>query len=208
MPIDPLLRPAAAIEDSEHPVADHRSVKLLDLGITFFLIGATTFGGMWAATQKLEDTLVHRKRWLTTEEQQTLMVAATLIPAPKFMAFGGMVGFRLGGWRGSAMAISTLVAPGAIFVLLGVILLSPEVVGAALAQIQRAVSIGVTGLLFGNAYHQIRGAKVKGRQQLIGIGLALAVALAVILGVPLLVASLAGFAIGAMLMSKETREAK
>jgi chromate transporter len=199
MPIDPMDGPAT-MEDSGQSVSDGRAVTLLDLALTFFLIGATSFGGMWAATQKLEDTLVRDKRWLTTEEQHTLMVAATLIPAPKFLAFGGMVGFRLGGWRGSAVTIFSLIAPGALFVLLGVMLLNPEVIGPSLVPIQRAVGIGVTGLLFGNAYHQIRGAKVTGRQKLVGTCLALSVAGAAIAGVPLLVASLAGFAIGAMLI--------
>ncbi|MDB5729145.1 MAG: hypothetical protein JWQ00_2350 [Noviherbaspirillum sp.] len=205
MPIDPAQGVAGTLEES---AMDKRPVKLFDLCITFFVIGATTFGGMWASTRKLEDTLVRRKRWLTMEEQQTLMVAATLIPAPKFLAFGGIVGFRLSGWRGSAVATSSLIAPGALFVLLGVVLLNPDVVGASLATIQRAVGLGVTGLLFGNAYHQIRAAKVNNRQKTIGILLAFAVAVAAIVGVPLLIASLAGFIIGAALIRKDEGESE
>jgi chromate transporter len=199
-PIDDLVTDSEKAEAAAVPA---EPVSLLRLGAALFRIGATTFGGMWAATQKLEDELVHRRRWLTLEEQQALMVAATLIPAPKFLSFGGMVGFRLRGWLGSIVALFSLVAPAAIFVLLGAIFLNPDVVGAPLVPVRRAVGIAIVGLLFGNAYHQLKGAKVSGRKKLIGILLALSVAVAAIAGVPLVVAAVAGFAIGALLIRKD-----
>lgn len=198
MSADPLGVPAESASES----MPHVPVSLYNLATTFFRLGATTFGGMWAATQKLEDELVRRKAWLRLEEQQTLMVAATVIPAPKFLAFGALVGFRLRGWVGSMISVLSLIAPGAIFVLLGVILLDPDLLGAPLVPIQRAVGIAVVGLLFGNAYQQLKGAKVPRRQKLIGIALAAGVAAAAIAGVPLLAASVAGFAIGALLIRR------
>jgi chromate transporter len=190
-------------EEAETPAAAAKPVGFLKIAVTFFRIGATTFGGMWAATQKLEKELVRRKGWLTLEDQQTLMVASTLIPAPKFIAFGGLVGFRLRGWLGSVVSVSSLIAPGAIFVLTGAVLLNPDVLGAPLVPVRRAVGIAVVGLLFGNAYHQLKSAKVKGRKRVIGILLALSVAAAAIAGVPLLVAAVAGFAFGALLIRKD-----
>jgi chromate transporter len=177
-----------------------------ELGATFLRIGATTFGGMWAATQQLEDRLVRDKRWLTLAHQQTLMVAGTLIPAPKFLAFGGLVGYHLRGWRGGLVAILALIAPGALFVLLGAMLLDPAVMGAPLVTIQRAVSIAVVGLLLGNAYHQVKAAKVSGRKYAIGIALTLSVVGASLAGVPLLLAALAGFVIGALVLRESAGE--
>jgi chromate transporter len=182
-------------------------VSLLALFATFFRLGATTFGGMWAATQKLESQLVHRNGWLTSEELQSLLVAATLIPAPKFIGLGGLIGFRMRGWLGSAVSVFSLIAPGALLVLLGVMLISPALLAGPLAPLQRAVGIAVVGLLFGNAYHQLKGAKVKGRKRAIGIGLGLLVALAAVAGVPLLLAAAAGFAAGAVLI-RENKEDK
>lgn len=203
--------PLGAAEDVVQASADRRlsaKVSLFALALTFFRIGATTFGGMWAATKKLEDELVHHKGWLSIETQQSMMVAATIIPAPKFLAFGGLVGFRLRGWPGSVVSLLALIAPAALFVLLGVMLLNPEVLGAPLVPVRRAVGIAVVGLLFGNAYHQLRSAKVKGRKKAIGIALAVTVAAAAIAGVPLLVASVAGFAIGAVLIRKDKGDKK
>lgn len=204
---EPVGSPDNMAADPVHP-AGAADVSLPGLAATFFRIGATTFGGMWAATQKLEDELVHRNGWLALEVQQSLMVAATLIPAPKFLAFGGLVGFRLRGWVGSMVALASLIAPAAIFVLLGVMLLNPEVMGAPLVPVRRAVGIAVVGLLFGNAYHQLKSAKVRGRKKAIGIALAVAVAGAAIAGVPLLAASVAGFAIGAVLIRKDHGDKK
>ena len=181
---------------------------LRNIATTFFYIGLTSFGGMWGAMQTLEDALVTRKRWLTTEEQQALMVAAVLIPAPKFLAFGSMVGFRLGGWKASVTATAALIAPGALLVLGAVVLLNPNVIGPALEPLRRAVGISVVGLLFGNAYQQLRNAKVSGAQRSIGIALAFAVAGAAIAGVPLLIAATAGFAIGALLIRKDKKGAQ
>lgn len=178
-------------------------ISLPRLSAMFLRLGATTFGGMWAATQKLENELVHRKGWLTLEDQRTLMVAATLIPAPKFLAFGGMVGFRLRGWLGSIVALFSLVAPAAVFVLLGAMFLNPDVLGAPMVPVRRAVGIAVIGLLFGNAYHQLTSAKLKGRKKAVGVLLAATVAAAAIAGIPLIVAAVAGFALGAALIRKE-----
>lgn len=124
---------------------DNQQVSLLTLAIIIFRIGATTFGGLWAGTQKLERELVHRRKWLTVEDQQALMVAATLIPAPKFLAFGGMVGFRLRKWPGSIVALFALLAPTALFVLAGAALLNPELLGGPMPVLQRSVSIAVIG---------------------------------------------------------------
>lgn len=180
-----------------------RPISLLALSTTFFRIGASTFGGMWAATQKLENELVHHKRWLTLEEQQTLMVGATLIPAPKFLAFGGMVGFRLGGWPGSIVSLCSLIAPAALFVTMGAIFLNPDVLGAPMVPVRRAVGIAIIGLLFGNAYHQLNSANLKSRKKAAGILLAILVATAAISGVPLIVAAVAGFALGTIFIRKD-----
>ncbi|WP_041635128.1 chromate transporter [Marinobacter sp. BSs20148] len=182
--------------------ANYGQVSLIELAVVLFRIGATSFGGMWAGTQKLEKELVHNKGWLTVEEQKALMVAATLIPAPKFLAFGGMVGFRLRKWPGSIVALLSIFAPPALFVLTGAIFLNPEQLGGPMPTLNRAVGIGVIGLLFGNALHQIRNSRVPSRERIIGIVLGVSVASAAIAGVPLIFAALAGLLIGICLIRR------
>ncbi len=78
-----------------------RAVELLGIFRVLFMAGATTFGGMWAATDKLERDLVERTGWLPREELRASFVLATPIPAPRFLGFGALVGYQVGGWPGS-----------------------------------------------------------------------------------------------------------
>ena len=181
------------------PIQNSR-VSLATLSLILFKIGATSFGGLWAGTQKLERELVIKRAWLTVEDQKALMVAATLIPAPKFLAFGGMVGFRLRGWPGSIVALFSIMAPPALCVLGGAIVLNPDVLGGPMPTLTRTVGIGVIGLLFGNAIHQIRSSRVTPRQRTIGIGIGASVAASAILGAPLILSALAGLALGIWLI--------
>jgi chromate transporter len=208
MTIEPEQQSAITSEDPEHPLVNGSQVSLLSLISTFFRLGLTVFGGMWAATQKLENELVRRKGWLTKEELQALLVAATIVPAPRFLSLGGLIGFRLRGWAGGFISIFSLIAPAALLVLVGVIVLTPELLGEPMVPLQRAVGIAVVGLLFGNAYHQLKGAKVKGRQRVIGLLLGLAVFASAALGVPLIVSAIVGFTAGAFLIRKDKEAEK
>ena len=55
---------------------------------------------MWAAIDRLQRELVERRKLLTSDDQKSLMLAAAIIPAPKFLAFAAMVGYRVGGMWG------------------------------------------------------------------------------------------------------------
>lgn len=170
---------------------------------SFLHIGATTFGGMWAATRKLEGDLVDRRGWLTREELQSLLVVSTLIPAPKFLSLGGLVGFKVGGLLGSLAAILGLLLPGASLVTVGVALVHPALLQGPLAPLETAVGTAIVGLLFGNAYHQLRSGEHRPRQRVVGIGLSVMLFAAIVAGVPLIVAAFVGFAFGATLIRAE-----
>lgn len=189
------------------PQPDGSQASLLALAWSFFRLGSTTFGGVWAASSTIEAELVHRTRWLKTEDLQVMLLTANLMPAPKFIGLGGLVGYRLRGWPGSLVSVLSLIAPGTILVLLAVVLVPPELLAGPLAPLRRAVGIAVVGLLFGNAYHQLRSPKVARRARIIGVVLAALVTAATLLGLPLLVAAVLGFAAGAVLIRDgETRQ--
>jgi chromate transporter len=175
-------------------------VSLLSIAAAFLRLGATTFGGMWASMHKLEDELVRRRGWISEADVQFSALAATILPSPKFLSLGGLVGFRLRGWPGAVIATLCLIAPSAGLVLLGVVLLNPALLEGPLAPMQRVVGIAVVGLLFGNAYQQLAKGKLKGRTRSIGVCLGLTVAVATIAGVPLLLSALLGFAIGMLVI--------
>ena len=183
-----------------------RRAGLLAIFLTFVHTGSTTFGGMWAATQQLEKNLVVRRAWLGAEQLRTSIVLATLIPAPRFLSFGGLVGFRMGRWLGSFVAITGLVLPASLLVLAGVRLIRPELLGGTLMPLTRTIGIAVVGLLFGNAYHQVRGKGDDRRRRVVGQLLGAAIFSVIIAGMPLIVAAFGGFVLGAVLLRAQAQD--
>jgi chromate transporter len=186
------------------PVPGARGPRAL-LGVFGVLlkVGATTFGGMWAATTKLERDLVERTGWMSKEELRASFVLATLIPAPRFMGLGGLVGFRVHGWLGAFAGALGLILPASLIVLAGTALVGPELLAGPLGPLTRVVSIAIVGLLFGNAYRQVRGEKGTRRSRQIGIALSAAIFGSVVLGVPLVISAFAGFVLGALVLRPE-----
>jgi len=181
-----------------------KDVRLLKIFRVFFYSGATTFGGMWAATRKLEKDLVDRARYIKADQLQTSFLLATLIPAPRFLSLGGLVGFRAGGWLGSLLATTGLLLPPSLLVLAGALIITPAMLGGPLAQLNRSVSIAVVGLLFANAYLQLRQAKASWRNRVLGLSLSAALFLAIVAGVPLIAVAFGGFLFGGVLIRRDT----
>jgi chromate transporter len=174
--------------------------RLLGVFGTFLRVGATTFGGMWAATDKLERDLVDRTGWLAKEELRTSFVLATLIPGPRFLALGGLVGFRVGGWPGAFAGALALVLPASALVVGAAALVGPELLAGPLEPLTRAVSVAVVGILLGNAIRQVRRERGPRRDRLTGVALTAAIVASVVLGVPLVVSAVTGFVVGAFLL--------
>lgn len=57
---------------------------------------------------------------------------ATLIPAPRFLGLGGLVGFRIDGWLGSFLGSLGLLLPGSLLVVAGAVLVGPDLLGGPL----------------------------------------------------------------------------
>jgi len=188
-------------EDTE-PKEPAQAVTLLAIAVTFLRLGATTFGGMWAATRQLELELVERRGWLKQSEMPLFLVAATVIPSPKFLGLGGIIGFKLRGLAGSTVAVVCLIIPGALMVLIAVLLIPPALLAGKLAPMQRTVGLVVAGILFGSAGRQVRTAGATGLLRIRGIGVALAIGLAMAAGVPLILAVAVGFALGVVLIKE------
>lgn len=177
--------------------------ELLGVFGVLLKVGATTFGGMWAATAKLERDLVERTGWMSKEELRASFVLATLIPAPRFMGLGGLVGFRVHGWLGAFAGALGLILPASLIVLAATAFVGPELLAGPLGPLIRVVSIAIVGLLFGNAYRQVRGEKGTRPSRQIGVALSAAIFGSVVLGVPLVISAFAGFVLGALVLRPE-----
>jgi chromate transporter len=90
---------------------------LLDLALLFLRLGITSFGGPAAHIALMEEEVVRRRRWLTSEELLDLVGATNLIPGPNSTELAIHVGHRRAGWAGLVVAGVCFIAPGALVTL-------------------------------------------------------------------------------------------
>lgn len=178
-----------------------RRVAARSVFTAFLVIGSTVFGGMWAATQKLERELVDKRNWLTREELQAQLLVSTLIPAPRFLSLSGLVGFHVARLRGLVSAIVGLLLPTSSLVVFGVALLRPELLDGPLTPLSTAVGVTIVGLLFGNAYQQLRAAGGKRSTRLVGYTVAAVLFAAIAAGVPLIPAAIGAFVVAPLVIN-------
>lgn len=176
------------------PSGDH-TARPSAVFAAFFIVGGTVYGGMWAATQKLERELVEKRQWLTKEELQAQLLVSALIPAPQFLSLSGLVGFHVASWRGLVSAIAGAMLPKATLIVSGLALLRPELVEGPLSPLGTTIGVAVVGLLAGNAYGQLRQSRGRLRTRLLGYGISAGIFVAIVTGVPLILAAVAAFVV-------------
>jgi len=92
-------------------------LSLLTLGQIFLRIGATAFGGLGAALALVERELVNKRQWLTAADVTEALTYTKLLPGSTVVQVVSYLGFKLGGWSGSAVATAAFVFPSALLML-------------------------------------------------------------------------------------------
>ena len=97
--------------------------KKLDLFLTFFKIGAFTFGGGYAMVPLIREEAVDKKKWIDDEDMLDIIAIAESTPGPIAINAATFVGYKTAGVLGSAFATLGVVLPSfLIIVLLGSLL--------------------------------------------------------------------------------------
>lgn len=100
----------------------------LQLFLTFFKIGAFTFGGGWAMISIIEKEIVDKHCWLPRAEFLDLLAIAQAMPGILAVNISVVVGDRLKGMKGSiASAIGTIL-PSFLMILAIAIFLTPDTI--------------------------------------------------------------------------------
>ena len=95
----------------------------LDLFLTFFKIGAFTFGGGYAMVPLIREEAVEKKKWISDEDMLDIIAIAESTPGPIAINSATFVGYKTAGVLGSACATLGVVLPSfLIIVLLGALL--------------------------------------------------------------------------------------
>lgn len=85
--------------------------EVLKLFLSFFKIGAFTFGGGYAMLSLVENEMVSKKQWLSHDEMMDIFVVAESTPGPVAINTATFVGYKIGGLLGSFCATSGVVLP-------------------------------------------------------------------------------------------------
>src|SRR5215510_4475812 len=127
-------------------------LRLLTFGPIFLQIGATAFGGLGSTLALVERELVTKRQWLTVADVTEALTYTKLLPGstgPQVVAY---LGYKLGGWSGSALATAAFVVPATLMML---VLAAAYGTVTALPALQPAVhglTAAVVGLLLATTY--------------------------------------------------------
>jgi chromate transporter len=158
-------------------------------------MGATAFGGLYAMLPRLQSDLEERG-WVSREDFDTIMAAATLVPGPSFVALGGLVGYRLRGAVGSLVSMTALLLPSTVLVAAAITFMSQDTASGPMATITRLVTVAMGGVLLGNAWTIMRSARLRWA----GLLLLLATGGAILAGVSVMGATIAALIVGRFLI--------
>ncbi len=91
--------------------------KTLQLFLTFFKIGAFTFGGGYAMIPLISKEVVENKKWITDDDILEIVAIAESTPGPIAINSATFVGYRVCGFWGSLFATLGTVLPSFTIIL-------------------------------------------------------------------------------------------
>ena len=93
-----------------------KSKLILTLFLSFFKIGAFTFGGGYAMLSLLENEFVEKKKWLSKDEFLDMVAIAESTPGPIAINSATFIGHKAAGVIGSTFATLGVVLPSFIII--------------------------------------------------------------------------------------------
>ena len=92
--------------------------QLLPLFLTFFKIGAFTFGGGYAMIPLIQRETVEGRKWITDEDVLEIIAIAESTPGPIAINSATFVGSRVAGLAGAACATLGVILPSFVIILI------------------------------------------------------------------------------------------
>lgn len=134
---------------------------LWQLFITFFKIGAFTFGGGYAMIALLEGELVTKKKWVTQEEFLDIVAIAESTPGPVAINSATFIGYKMAGVLGSVMATLGTVMPSFIIIYVISLFFDKFLKLKVVANAFKGIQAGVVYLIFSAGLKLFKGMKKK-----------------------------------------------
>ena len=89
---------------------------LIQLFMTFFKIGAFSFGGGYAMLPLLEEEVIRNHAWMTSGEFINIFAISEMTPGPIAVNAATFVGFRVSGILGAAISTFAVILPSFIVI--------------------------------------------------------------------------------------------
>lgn len=133
------------------------------LFITFFKIGAFTFGGGWAMISIIEKEIVDKHHWIEKAEFLDLLAIAQSLPGILAVNIATSVGDRLRGMKGGIVASLGTILPSFLIILAIAIFLTPETIkeSRVLSSIFMGIRPAVVALIIAPVISTAKAAKLK-----------------------------------------------
>ena len=96
---------------------DSKAKKILTLFISFFKIGAFTFGGGYAMIPLIQGEIAEKKGWITDNEILDIIAIAESTPGPIAINMATFVGYKVCGVWGAFFSTLGVVLPSYIVIL-------------------------------------------------------------------------------------------
>ncbi|MCC8114973.1 MAG: chromate transporter [Bacteroidales bacterium] len=136
---------------------------LWQLFITFFKIGAFTFGGGWAMISIIEKEVVDKRHWVTKEDFLDQLIVAQSLPGLLAANIAVGVGDKIRGRIGSIISTIGIVLPSFLMILIIAIFLTPDLINhnPTLAAIFKGIRPAVVALIIAPVITTAKTAKLK-----------------------------------------------
>ena len=134
----------------------------IQLFITFFKIGAFTFGGGWAMISIIEKEIVEKHRWIGKEDFLDLLAVAQSLPGILAVNISVAVGDKIRGNRGSIVAALGTILPSFLIILTIAIFLTPDLIknNETINTIFKGIRPAVVALIIAPVITSAKAAKI------------------------------------------------
>lgn len=147
----------------------------IQLFLSFFKIGAFTFGGGWAMISIIEKEIVDKKHWIERDEFLDLLAVAQSLPGILAVNISVAVGDKLRGMKGATMAALGTILPSFMIILCIAIFLTPDLIkeNETLSSIFMGIRPAVVALIVAPVISSARAAKIGWKTVAIPVAVAL-----------------------------------
>lgn len=90
---------------------------MIELFVTFLLVGAVSFGGGYAMIPLIQEEVLNRHQWMSAAELADAVAMAGMSPGPIAANIAAAVGYRAAGLPGAVVASAAVVLPSLAIIL-------------------------------------------------------------------------------------------